>query len=142
MKLLKSIISISLLMFIFSCSGTGTKNLGLILPQIEEKPNNKVFVSNQSGYESLMSNFIVLLNGRSIGTLGRNEILVGNGKSGKNTIMVEGKIDPVMGDSNTYFFDNKGNENRFFIINVNQRLLHRVPILNETTKQSFISNFR
>ena len=89
-----------------------------------------------------MSNFIVLLNGQSIGTLGRNEILVGSGKSGKNTLMVEGKIDPVMGDSNTYIFDNKSNENRFFIINVNQRLLHRVPILNETTKQSFISNFR
>ena len=67
---------------------------------------------------------------------------MGSGKSGKNTLMVEGKIDPVMGDSNTYIFDNKSNENRFFIINVNQRLLHRVPILNETTKQSFISNFR
>ena len=142
MKLLKSILSIFLLMFVFSCSGSGTKNLGLILPQIEETPNNKVFVTNQSGYESLMSNFIVLLNGESIGTLGRNEILVGNGKSGKNTLMVEGKIDPVMGDSNTYIFDNKSNENRFFIINVNQRLLHRVPILNEVTEQSFIGNFR
>ena len=142
MKLLKYIFSITVLIFLFSCSGTGTKNLGLILPLIEEKPNNKVFVTNQSGYESLMSNFIVLLNGQSIGTLGRNEILVGSGKSGKNTLMVEGKIDPVMGDSNTYIFDNKSNENRFFIINVNQRLLHRVPILNETTKQSFISNFR
>ena len=88
MKLLKSILSIFLLMFVFSCSGSGTKNLGLILPQIEETPNNKVFVTNQSGYESLMSNFIVLLNGESIGTLGRNEILVGSGKSGKITLMV------------------------------------------------------
>ena len=51
MKLFKGIISISLLMFVFSCSGTGTKNLGLIYPQLYEKPNNKVFVSNVAGWE-------------------------------------------------------------------------------------------
>ena len=140
MKLLKNILSISLLMFIFSCSGTGTKDLGLILPQLDEKPNNKVFVSNISGWESLLSNFKILLNGQSIGTLGRDEILIGQGKDGKNTIKVVGKTYQLMGDSNTYIFDNTKKENRYFIVNINQKILHGIPILSETTKQSFISN--
>ena len=29
-----------------------------------------------------------------------------------------------------------------FIINVKQNLLHKGPILNETTKQNFMSNFK
>ena len=58
MKLLKNILSISLLMFVFSCSGTGTKDIGLILPQIEEKPDNKVFITNQTGHTFLMSDTV------------------------------------------------------------------------------------
>ena len=84
-KLLKNILSIFLLMFIFSCSGTGTKDLGFIYPQLDEKPNNKVFISNVAGWEGLTSNFQILLNGQSIGTLGRDEILIGEGKDGRNT---------------------------------------------------------
>ena len=45
-------------MFVFSCSGTGTKDIGLILPQIEEKPDNKVFITNQTGHTFLMSDTV------------------------------------------------------------------------------------
>ena len=142
MKLLKSIISISLLTFVFSCSGTGTKDLGLVLPQIDEKDNNKVFISNVSSWEGILSNFKILLNGQSIGILGTDEILVGNGKDGKNTLKVVGKTYQLMGDSNTYIFDNENKENRFFTVNINQKILHSIPLLNEVTKQSFMNNVR
>ena len=142
MKLFKGIISISLLMFVFSCSGTGTKDLGLIYPQLDEKPNNKVFVSNVVGWEGLTSNFQILLNGQSIGTLGRDEILIGQGKDRKNTLKVVGKMYQFMGDSNTYVFDNKNKENRFFNVTINQKIMHGIPRLSEVTKQSFVSNVR
>ena len=131
------------LVFIFSsCSGTGTKDLGLILPQIEEKPDNKVFITNQTGHTFLMSDTVVFLNGKSVGILGVNEILIGQGRDGKNTLKLEGKSDVFMVDSNTYTFENKNKENRFFIVNVNQKFINRVPILNEVTQQSFMSNIR
>ena len=129
-------------MFIINCTGTGTKDLGLIYPQLDEKPNNKVFISNVAGWEGLTSNFQILLNGQSIGTLGRDEILIGEGKDGKNTLKVVGKMYQFMGDSNTYIFDNKNKENRFFNVTINQKIMHGIPMLSEVTKQSFISNVR
>ena len=117
MKLLKGIIPISLLMFVFSCSGTGTKDLGLIYPQLDEKPNNKVFVSNVKGWEGLISNFQILLNGKSIGTSGRVEFLIGQGKDEKNTLKVIGEMYQLMGDSNTYIVDNKKKEKLFLKCN-------------------------
>ena len=142
MKLLKLISLLCFFFLIFSCSGTGTKDLGLILPQIEEKPDNKVFITNQTGHTFLMSDTVVFLNGKSVGILGVNEILIGQGRDGKNTLKLEGKSDVFMVDSNTYSFENKNKENRFFIVNVNQKFINRVPILNEVTQQSFISNVR
>ena len=142
MKLLKLISLLCFFFLIFSCSGTGTKDLGLIYPQLDEKPNNKVFISNVAGLEGLTSNFQILLNGQSIGTLGRDEILIGEGKDGKNTLKVVGKMYQFMGDSNTYIFDNKNKENRFFNVTINQKIMHGIPILSEVTKQSFISNVR
>ena len=127
---------------IFSCSGVGSKNLGLLYPQIHKKPNNKVFISNVAGWESLTSNFQILLNGESIGTLDRDEILIGEGKNGKNTLKVVGKMYQFMGDSNTYIFDNKNKENRFFNVTINQKIMHGIPMLSEVTKQSFISNVK
>ena len=140
MRLIKPISLLSFLFLIFSCSGTGTKDLGLIYPQLDEKPNNKVFISNVAGWEGLTSNFQILLNGQSIGTLGRDEILIGEGKDGKNTLKVVGKMYQFMGDSNTYIFDNKNKENRFFNVTINQKIMHGIPMLSEVTKQSFISN--
>ena len=142
MKLIKLISLLCFFFLIFSCSGTGTKDLGLIYPQLDEKPNNKVFISNVAGWEGLTSNFQILLNGQSIGTLGRDEILIGEGKDGKNTLKVVGKMYQFMGDSNTYIFDNKNKENRFFNVTINQKIMHGIPILSEVTKQSFISNVR
>ena len=142
MRLIKPISLLSFLFLIFSCSGTGTKDLGLIYPQLDEKPNNKVFISNVAGWEGLTSNFQILLNGQSIGTLGRDEILIGEGKDGKNTLKVVGKMYQFMGDSNTYIFDNKNKENRFFNVTINQKIMHGIPMLSEVTKQSFISNVR
>ena len=142
MKLLKLISLLCFFFLIFSCSGTGTKDLGLIYPQLDEKPNNKVFISNIAGWEGLTSNFQILLNGQSIGTLGRDEILIGEGKDGKNTLKVVGKMYQFMGDSNTYIFDNKNKENRFFNVTINQKIMHGIPMLSEVTKQSFISNVR
>ena len=142
MKLLKLITLLCFFFLIFSCSGTGTKDLGLIYPQLDEKPNNKVFISNVAGWEGLTSNFQILLNGQSIGTLGRDEILIGEGKDGKNTLKVVGKMYQFMGDSNTYIFDNKNKENRFFNVTINQKIMHGIPMLSEVTKQSFISNVR
>ena len=142
MKLLKLIFLFSFFFLIFSCSGTGTKDLGLIYPQLDEKPNNKVFISNVAGWEGLTSNFQILLNGQSIGTLGRDEILIGDGKDRKNTLKVVGKMYQFMGDSNTYIFDNKNKENRFFNVTINQKIMHGIPMLSEVTKQSFISNVR
>ena len=140
MKFLKLISLLCFFFLIFSCSGTGTKDLGLIYPQLDEKPNNKVFISNVAGWEGLTSNFQILLNGQSIGTLGRDEILIGEGKDGKNTLKVVGKMYQFMGDSNTYIFDNKNKENRFFNVTINQKIMHGIPMLSEVTKQSFISN--
>ena len=142
MKFLKLISLLCFFFLIFSCSGTGTKDLGLIYPQLDEKPNNKVFISNVAGWEGLTSNFQILLNGQSIGTLGRDEILIGEGKDGKNTLKVVGKMYQFMGDSNTYIFDNKNKENRFFNVTINQKIMHGIPMLSEVTKQSFISNVR
>ena len=142
MKFLKLISLLFFFFLIFSCSGTGTKDLGLIYPQLDEKPNNKVFISNVAGWEGLTSNFQILLNGQSIGTLGRDEILIGEGKDGKNTLKVVGKMYQFMGDSNTYIFDNKNKENRFFNVTINQKIMHGIPMLSEVTKQSFISNVR
>ena len=142
MKLIKLISLLCFFFLIFSCSGTGTKDLGLIYPQLDEKPNNKVFISNVAGWEGLTSNFQILLNGQSIGTLGRDEILIGEGKDGKNTLKVVGKMYQFMGDSNTYIFDNKNKENRFFNVTINQKIMHGIPMLSEVTKQSFISNVR
>ena len=142
MKLLKLISLLCFFFLIFSCSGTGTKDLGLIYPQLDEKPNNKVFISNVAGWEGLTSNFQILLNGQSIGTLGRDEILIGEGKEGKNTLKVVGKMYQFMGDSNTYIFENKNKENRFFNVTINQKIMHGIPMLSEVTKQSFISNVR
>ena len=142
MKFLKLISLLCFFLLIFSCSGTGTKDLGLIYPQLDEKPNNKVFISNVAGWEGLTSNFQILLNGQSIGTLGRDEILIGEGKDGKNTLKVVGKMYQFMGDSNTYIFDNKNKENRFFNVTINQKIMHGIPMLSEVTKQSFISNVR
>ena len=82
------------------------------------------------------------MNGKSVGILGVNEILIGLGIDGKNTLKLEGKSDVFMVDSNTYTFENKNKENRFFIVNVNQKFINRVPILNEVTQQSFISNIQ
>ena len=142
MRLIKPISLLSFLFLIFSCSGTGTKDLGLIYPQLDEKPNNKVFISNVAGWEGLTSNFQILLNGQSIGTLGRDEILIGEGKDGKNTLKVVGKMYQFMGDSNTYIFDNKNKENRFFNVTINQKIMHGIPMLSEVTKQSFFSNIQ
>ena len=142
MRVIKLISLFSFFFIIFSCSGTGTKDLGLIYPQINKKPNNKVFISNVAGWESLTYSFQILLNGQSIGTLGRDEILIGEGKDGKNTLKVVGKMYQFMGDSNTYIFDNKNKENRFFNVTINQKIMHGIPILSEVTKQSFISNVR
>ena len=142
MRLIKLISLFSFFFIIFSCSGTGTKDLGLIYPQIDKKPNNKVFISNVAGWESLTSNFQILLNGQSIGTLGRDEILIGEGKDGKNKLQVVGKMYQFMGDGNTYIFDNKNKENRFFNVTINQKIMHGIPMLSEVTKQSFISNVR
>ena len=142
MKFLKLISLLCFFFLIFSCSGTGTKDLGLIYPQLDEKPNNKVFISNVAGWEGLTSNFQILLNGQSIGTLGRDEILIGDGKDRKNTLKVVGKMYQFMGDSNTYIFDNKNKENRFFNVTINQKIMHGIPMLSEVTKQSFISNVR
>ena len=142
MKLLKLISLLCFFFLIFSCSGTGTKDLGLIYPQLDEKPNNKVFISNIAGWEGLTSNFQILLNGQSIGTLGRDEILIGEGKDGKNTLKVVGKMYQFMGDSNTYIFDNKNKENRFFNVTINQKIMHGIPILSEVTKESFFSNIQ
>ena len=142
MKLIKLISLLCFFFLIFSCSGTGTKDLGLIYPQLDEKPNNKVFISNVAGWEGLTSNFQILLNGQSIGTLGRDEILIGEGKDGRNTLKVVGKMYQFMGDSNTYIFDNKSKENRFFNVTINQKIMHGIPILSEVTKQNFISNVR
>ena len=135
-------IFIQFFLYNFSCSGTGTKDLGLLYPQIDKKPNNKVFISNVAGWESLTSNFQILLNGESIGTLDRDEILIGEGKNGKNTLKVVGKMYQFMGDSNTYIFDNKNKENHFFNVTINQKTMHGIPILSEVTKQSFISNVK
>ena len=142
MKLIKLISLLCFFFLIFSCSGTGTKDLGLIYPQLDEKPNNKVFISNVAGWEGLTSNFQILLNGQSIGTLGRDEILIGEGKDGKNTLKVVGKMYQFMGDSNTYIFDNKNKENRFFNVTINQKIMHGIPILSEVTKESFFSNIQ
>ena len=142
MRLIKLISLFSFFFIIFSCNGTGTKDLGLIYPQIDKKLNNKVFISNVAGWESLTSNFQILLNGQSIGTLDKDEILIGEGKDGKNTLKVVGKMYQFMGDSNTYIFDNKNKENRFFNVTINQKIMHGIPMLSEVTKQSFISNVR
>ena len=142
MRLIKFISLFIFFFMIFSCSGAGSKNLGLLYPQIDKKPNNKVFISNVAGWESLTSNFQILLNGQSIGTLDRDEILIGEGKDGKNTLKVVGKMYQFMGDSNTYIFDNKNKENRFFNVTINQKIMHGIPMLSEVTKQSFISNVR
>ena len=107
MRLIKFISLFIFFFMIFSCSGAGSKNLGLLYLQIDKKPNNKVFISNVAGWESLTSNFQILLNGQSIGTLDKDEILIGEGKDGKNTLKVVGKMYQFMGDSNTYIFDNK-----------------------------------
>ena len=142
MRLIKLISFFSFFIIIFSCSGTGTNDLGLLYPQIDKKPNNKVFISNVAGWESLTSNFQILLNGQSIGTLDKDEILIGEGKDGKNTLKVVGKMYQFMGDSNTYIFDNKNKENRFFNVTINQKIMHGIPMFSEVTKQSFISNVR
>ena len=47
-----------------------------------------------------------------------------------------------MGDSNTYIFDNKNKENRFFNVTINKKIMHGIPMLSEVAKQSFISNVR
>ena len=93
-----------------------------------------------AGQEGLTFNFQILLNGQSIGALGRDEILIGEGKDGKNTLKVGGKMYQFMGDSNTYIFDNKNKENRFFNVTINQKIMHGIPMLSEVTKQCFISN--
>ena len=142
MRLIKLISLFSFFFIIFSCRSTRTKDLGLLYPEIDIKPNNKVFISNVAGWESLTSNFQILLNGESIGTLDRDEILIGEGKNGKNTLKVVGKMYQFMGDSNTYIFDNKNKENRFFNVTINQKIMHGIPMLIEVTKQSFISNVR
>ena len=142
MRLIKLISLFSFFFIILSCSSTGTKDLGLLYPQIDKKPNNKVFISNVAGWESLTSNFQILLNGQSIGTLDKDEILIGEGKDGKNILKVVGKMYQFMGDSNTYIFDNKNKENRFFNVTINQKIMHGIPMLSEVTKQSFISNVR
>ena len=66
MKHLKLISLLCFFFLIFSCSGTGTKDLGLIYPQLDEKPNNKFFISNVAGWEGLTSNFQILLNGNPL----------------------------------------------------------------------------
>ena len=121
MRLIKLISLFCFFFIIFSCSGTRTKDLGLIYRQIDKKPNNKVFISNVEGWESLISSFQILLNGQSIGTLGRDEILIGEGKDGKNTLKVVSKMYQFMGDSNTYIFENKNKENRFFNVTIKKK---------------------
>ena len=142
MRLIKLISLFSFFFIIFSCSGIGTKDLGLLYPQIDKKPNNKVFIPNVAVWESLSSNFQILLNVKFIGILGRDEILIGEGKDGKNTLKVVSKMYQFMGDSNTYIFDNRNKENRFFNVIINQKIMHGIPMLIEVTKQIFISNVR
>tara|TARA_B100001248_G_scaffold204661_1_gene158789 strand:+ start:410 stop:841 length:432 start_codon:yes stop_codon:yes gene_type:complete len=141
---MKKLLLILFLIFLTSCSQTGTKNLALIRPQLEAEANNKVFIYSQLGYyETLMNKFNIELNGYSIGKIGNNEIIIGDVKNGRNTLMVKGEVSPITGvmeDSNLYNFQNKSLENRYFIITINKKLLKGKIVLNEVTKQSFMKN--
>ena len=73
-----------------------------------------------------MNKFNIELNGYSIGKIGNNEIIIGDVKNGRNTLMVIGEVSPITGvmeDSNLYNFQNKSLENRYFIITINKKLL-------------------
>lgn len=136
---IRSILAISMLSTcLFSCSGTGTRNLSEVVPVIDQSGESKVFVLRKTGYICSACLMNVVLNGERIGRIGTSEMVVGNPKPGNNALEVNiGGIQGVGLNKPIANFSFRKGTNKFFLVKMKAGLISNKLILEEISKASW-----
>ena len=121
----------------YGCAGTGTKSYSDIAHSIDEGVK-KVFVYRDDSFVCSAVLMPVRLNGTEIAKLGVGEMVAGNGAVGMNTLEVEiGGLGGIGMNTPTVTFDLADDQNRYFILNLDTRLLTSKIQIIETLKSGW-----
>lgn len=138
MKIIKNFFCILLLsLFVFACSGTGSKNLPSINSQIN-KSESTLYFFRPGAYVAGGVIPSIIVNGNEIGTLGNDEYLSADVNFGEFTVItkVKGLNSIGMGSASRSGIAKPG-KNFFYLVNLNQSFFSAKFDLIETTESGF-----
>ena len=126
------------LLLLYGCAGTGTKEYSSIARAIDDESGKKVFVYRDNVFVGSATLMQVRLNGIEIAKLGVEEMVIGNGEIGTNTLEVEiGGLGGLGLNTPSLTFELTDNQNSYFVLSLKQGWVSNKLQILETTKSAW-----
>ena len=125
-------------LFLYGCTGTGTKSTPSLLPAMEDETRTAVFVSRRTGYAGSARLMEVTIDGASIGTLGNKEAVSHDVSAGEHVVQVRQTGPSILNEPTKIFTVDEG-QKAYFVVDLTTGFFKNTLKLTAVTRDSFLN---